>query len=199
MTYLPVTGAFSVTATYGQQGSYWAKGHQGIDLVADDRRIFCTCYGSVRLVAYDAGGWGHYVSVGDAEGRRHIFCHLAEGSIKVKAGDAVTPLTVLGTMGATGNVTGVHLHYQLQQGTTVIDPAAYLGIPNLVGHYHSEDFTIKEEPSMDFKDQSAIPDWAKEAVQTVSEKGWMIGDDAGNFRPNDPITRAEMAVILSRL
>ena len=199
MTYLPVTGPFSVTATYGQQGTYWARGHQGIDFVAADRRVFCTCTGTVRLVAYDADGWGYYVSVGDAEGRRHIFCHLAEGSITVKAGDAVTPLTVLGRMGATGNVTGLHLHYQLQQGTVVIDPTAYLGIPNQVGSYHSDDFTVKEESAMEFKDRASIPEWAKEAVQTVSEKGLMIGDEEGNFRPRDPVTRAEMAMILSRL
>ncbi|MBQ8600093.1 MAG: peptidoglycan DD-metalloendopeptidase family protein [Clostridia bacterium] len=198
MTRLPVTGLFSITAVYGQQGSYWINGHKGIDFVAEDRRVFCTCYGTVRLVAYDAAGWGYYISVGDSEGRRHIFCHLAEGSVKVKAGDAVTPLTVLATMGATGNATGLHLHYQLQQGNTVVDPASYLGIPNRAGSYHSEDFN-EEENTMEFKDQTTIPDWAREAVETVSQKGWMVGDDDGNFRPNEPITRAEMAVILSRL
>ena len=193
MSRLPIKGAFQVTATYGQRGSYWKNGHQGIDLVAADRRIFSTCYGTVRLVAFDEGGWGQYVSIGDEVGRRHIFCHLEKGSVTVKAGEKVTPSTVLGRMGATGNVTGVHLHYQLQQGETVIDPTLLLGIPNRVGSYHSEDFT------MDFKDASTIPDWAKEAVRTAKEKGWMLGDDMGTFRPFDPVTRAELAVILSRL
>ena len=50
-----------------------------------------------------------------------------------------------------------------------------------------------------YKDQAEIPAWAKAAVEKVTEKGWMEGDTDGNFRPNDPITRAEMAVILSRL
>ncbi len=199
MTILPVTGPFSITATYGQQGSYWSAGHKGIDFVAEDRRVFCTCYGVVRLVAYDEGGWGQYISVGDADGQRHLFCHLARGSVRVKAGDQVTPLTVLGTMGATGNVTGVHLHYQLQEGAVPIDPTPYLGIPNRIGSYHSKDFVIEEEYSMDFKDQASIPAWAAEAVQRAAEQGWMVGDGEGNFRPNDPITRAELAVILDRL
>lgn len=199
MTILPVTGPFSVTATYGQQGPYWSAGHKGIDFVAEDRRVFCTCYGVVRLVAYDEGGWGQYVSVGDADGQRHLFCHLARGSVRVKTGDQVTPLTVLGTMGATGNVTGVHLHYQLQEGVVPVDPTPYLGIPNRIGNYHSKDFTIEEEYSMDFKDQASIPAWAAEAVQRAAEQGWMVGDGEGNFRPNDPITRAELAVILDRL
>ena len=199
MTHLPVTGDFSVTAVYGQAGPYWANGHKGIDIVSSDKRIFSTCNGTVRVVAFDAGGWGQYISIQGDEGYRHIFCHLVKGSVGVKAGDRVTPLTVLGTMGATGNVTGVHLHYQLQQGNTVVDPTVYLEIPNKIGSYHSENFKRKEEETDMFSDQSSIPDWAMEAVERAAEKGLMVGDEQGNFRPNDPITRAEMTVILSRL
>ncbi len=196
MTHLPITGAFRVTAIYGQQGTYWANGHKGIDLVADDHRIYSTCEGVVKTVAFDADGWGQYIVVEDQEGLRHHFCHLVRGSAKVKVGQVVNPLTVIGTMGATGNVTGLHLHYELRKGSAVLDPAAWLGIPNRVGNYHSSDFEVKE---MLYKDQAEIPAWAKEAVEKVTEKGWMEGDTEGNFRPNAPITRAEMAVILSRL
>ena len=197
MTLLPVTGAFSVTAVYGQKGSLWRDGHKGIDFAADDRRVYATCNGTVRLVAFDEGGWGQYISIGDDKGRRHVFCHLVKGSVKVKAGDTVTPLTVIGTMGETGNATGVHLHYQLQQGTDVIDPTEYLGIPNRTGSYHSKDF--EEGAGMAYKDDAAIPDWARDAVGTVTDKGLMVGDDQGNFNPNEPVTRAELAVILARL
>ncbi|MBQ7090041.1 MAG: peptidoglycan DD-metalloendopeptidase family protein [Clostridia bacterium] len=199
MTNLPITGAFRVTAIYGQSGAYWANGHKGIDLVADRLTVYSTCIGRVRNVGYDAKGWGQFVSIEEPNGRRHIFCHLKKDSVRVKKGAAVDRTTVLGIMGATGNVTGVHLHYQLQQGDTVIDPTLHLGIPNRKGSYHSKNYQIKEAEAMIFKDQKKIPQWAKEAVEEVSEKGLMIGDDNGNFRPDDPITRAEMAVILSRL
>lgn len=196
MTKLPITGAFRVTAVFGQQGSYWANGHKGIDLVAEDHRIYSTCVGVVKTIAFDADGWGQYIVIEDGEGLRHYFCHLVRGSAKVKIGQKVDPLSVIGTMGATGNVTGLHLHYELRNGSTVLNPATWLGIPNKVGSYHSSDFEVKE---MRYKDESEIPAWAKEAVEEASEKGWMVGDDQGNFRPNDPVTRAEMAVILSRL
>ena len=199
MTNLPVTGAFNITAVYGQKGKYWANGHKGLDFVAADKRIFATCEGVVRTVAYDAGGWGQYVSIGDSEGRRHIFCHLVKDSVRVKKGDKVDRDTVIGTMGATGNVTGVHLHYQLQNGNTVIDPCNYLGIPNKAGKYNSKDYQIKEVNDMVFKDQKEIPAWAKDAVDEVSDKGLMVGDDQGNFNPNKPVTRAELAVVLARL
>ncbi len=199
MTNLPVTGAFRVTAIYGQTGSYWANGHKGIDIVADNRKVYATCNGTVRKVGYDEGGWGRFVSIDEPNGRRHIFCHLKNDSVTVQKGDTVTRETVIGTMGATGNVTGIHLHYQLQQGDAVIDPTLHLGIPNKKGSYHSADYQIKEVEQVAYKDQKQIPAWAKKAVAEAAEKGWMVGDDAGNFRPNEPVTRAEMAVILSRL
>ncbi|MBQ8892907.1 MAG: peptidoglycan DD-metalloendopeptidase family protein [Clostridia bacterium] len=197
MTNLPVTGSFSVTAIYGQKGKYWADGHKGIDMVCENKNVYATCDGTVRTVSYDANGWGYYVSIGDANGYRHIFCHLKEGSIKVKKGDRVDRSTVIGTMGATGNVTGVHLHYQLQKGETVVDPTTHLGIPNRIGTYHSDQYQIKSGAK--FKDDAAIPAWAKEAVEKVAAKGLMAGDAEGTFRPNDPVTRAELAVILARM
>ncbi len=199
MTNLPVTGSFQVTAIYGQQGKYWKNGHKGIDLVAADRRIYCSCSGVVRKVAYDDGGWGQYISVEGDEGYRHIFCHLVKGSQKVKVGQRVTPLTVLGEMGATGNVTGIHLHYQLQKGDRIVDPTLYLGIPNKKGKYHSKNYSIEEVKQVAYKDAKKIPGWAKSAVEMMKKRGWMVGDAAGNFRPDDPVTRAELAVALSKI
>ena len=193
MTNLPVSGTFTITAVYGQSGSYWKNGHKGIDFVAANKNIYSTCDGTVRVVAYDKGGWGNYVSVGDSEGRRHIFCHLS--SVSVKPGDKVTRTTVLGIMGQTGNVTGVHLHYQINDSdNNPINPAAYLGIPNKKGNYNSKDYAI-----MEFKDQNEIANWAKKAVQTVSDLGIMEGDPDGNFRPNSSITRQEIAVVIAKL
>jgi len=52
---------------------------------------------------------------------------------------------------------------------------------------------------MTFRDQTEIPDWAQTAVQTVADQGLMVGDDQGKFRPNAPVTRAELAAVLERL
>lgn len=198
MTNLPIVGKFKVTAVFGQIGKYWKNGHQGIDIVSDDKNIYSTCDGTVRVVAYDANGWGQYVSIGDNNGRRHIFCHLAQNSVKVNVGDKVTRKTIIGTMGATGNVTGVHLHYQLQNGDAVIDPTGYLGIPNTIGSYNSKDYNIQEGVAKVFADNGQIASWAKNDVNKVSAAGIMLGDENNNFRPDDPVVRAEMATIICR-
>lgn len=41
--------------------------------------------------------------------------------------------------------------------------------------------------------------WAFEAVQTAQAQGWVEGDSNGLFRPDDPITRAEVVTVLNRI
>ena len=110
MTNLPITGIFSITATFGQKGSYWTNGHKGVDITCTNRDVYATCDGVVRVIAYDSGGWGQYVTIGESNGNIHIFCHLVNGSVKVKRGERVNRTTKIGIMGSTGNSTGVHLH-----------------------------------------------------------------------------------------
>ncbi|MDN5331328.1 MAG: hypothetical protein PWP45_553 [Tepidanaerobacteraceae bacterium] len=49
-----------------------------------------------------------------------------------------------------------------------------------------------------FKDEGEIPPWAKDAVYVGSSIGLVRGDEAGYFRPDDPVTRAEAAAFLNR-
>lgn len=41
--------------------------------------------------------------------------------------------------------------------------------------------------------------WAREAIEALAEKGYVNGYEDGTFHPNAPITRAEVATILSRI
>jgi len=170
MTNLPLIGRFSVTAAYGETGPSWSGGHKGIDFISNigSEAIYCTCDGTVRVVAFDANGWGQYVSIGDALGRRHLFCHLVQGSVKVKKGDKVTRNTVIGTMGMSGNSTGKHLHYQINNASDVpIDPTAWLHIPNKRGTYDSADYQVDANGNLINKPEPPEPPSGK--VITVAE------------------------------
>ena len=59
----------------------------------------------------------------------------------------------------------------------------------------SREYYWKE--SNDFKD---IPDnyWACPAISTLTNAGILKGFEDGNFRPNEPVTRAQMATIIAR-
>ncbi|MEW4371877.1 InlB B-repeat-containing protein [Paenibacillus kandeliae] len=49
-----------------------------------------------------------------------------------------------------------------------------------------------------FTDSSQIGAWARDDIATASALGWVKGNADGGFRPNASITRAEMAVMVSR-
>ena len=191
MTNLPISGIFNITATYGQKGKYWINGHKGLDIVCSNKTIYATCDGTVRVVGFDSDGWGNYVSIGDAEEYRHIFCHLAPNSIKVKEGQTVNRSTVIGTMGTTGNSSGIHLHYQINDSNgNDINPCPYLGIPNKKGTYNSEDYHIDKYK---YLDDAKIASWAKDEVYELYDRKIMVGSN-DKFNPTNNITRQEIAV-----
>ncbi len=188
MAVLPVSKNYTVTAVFGQKGVYWKNGHLGIDLVTSDREIYSATDGTVRVVAFDGAGWGNYISIGDKNGKRHIYCHLQKAEVKV--GQSVKAGTRIGIMGMTGNATGVHLHYQINSSDGVAqNPADFLNIPNKKG--------AAPKTSL-YKDDADISAYAKDAVYELKRAGIMVGDDNGKFRPKDPITRQEAAVLILR-
>ena len=130
ITNLPTNGTFNVTAIFGQKGSMWTNGHKGVDITGD-KSLYSICDGVVTYAGYDKN-WGYYVSVkpNGFDRIRLIQCHMVKGSIKVKIGDKVSRTTVLGTMGTTGNSTGVHVHVECRIDNTAVDPTPYLKIAN---------------------------------------------------------------------
>lgn len=56
---------------------------------------------------------------------------------------------------------------------------------------------IKEVLGM-FKDV-ADGHWAKESIERLAKLGLLKGDQQGNFNPDGPITRAQLAAVLDRL
>lgn len=54
------------------------------------------------------------------------------------------------------------------------------------------------DEDLDFKDASAIPDESIGYVYLANKLNIMVGDDNNKFSPNEPVTRAQMAVLLDR-
>jgi N-acetylmuramoyl-L-alanine amidase CwlA len=50
-----------------------------------------------------------------------------------------------------------------------------------------------------FKDEKDISNWAKDSVKRMSDLGLIKGNDLGEFKPKNGITREELAVVLDRV
>lgn len=144
-TNIPLVGEFKVTAEYKRKGNWAAGRHTGIDLVGNEK-IYSSCSGIVSEVGTDKS-YGNYIVVrNDEDGKYHWFAHLKR--IDVKKGNRVQRTSVIGIMGDTGNTTGKHLHFEIRNSSNkyadTINPADYMGIPNKVGIYNTDNYPIGE-------------------------------------------------------
>ena len=147
-TNIPLTGKIRVTCEYKRKGNWAAGWHTGIDMVCDNDTIYGTCGGTVSKIGVDKS-YGNYITVKAPDGKYHWFCHLSKVTCKV--GDKISRTTKIGVMGNTGNSTGKHLHFEIRNSSNkyadTISPAGYMGIPNKVGSYDTNNYQIKNTSS----------------------------------------------------
>ena len=96
--------------------------HPGIDLRAATGTVVSCAGPGVVTLAQDLYFSGNTVIVDHGAGLFTIYAHLSE--IDVKEGQDVEAGTRLGLSGATGRVTGPHLHWGGKLGTRIFDPTA---------------------------------------------------------------------------
>lgn len=68
---------------------------------------------------------GNGVVVAHGDGWETQYCHLAQGSLRVKPGDRVAAGQPLGRIGASGRAEFPHLHFTARQDGKAVDPFAY--------------------------------------------------------------------------
>lgn len=127
----PVTGQFKVTSEYGMRsnpgninhGQY--RLHAGIDLAQSGgpAPIVAAVAGVVSGTPTDVSQ-GNVVEINHGDGLVTRYLHLASRSVKV--GDTVWAGRQIGVEGATGNVTGAHLHFEVRTNGTPINPRGWL-------------------------------------------------------------------------
>lgn len=133
----PVKGKYRVTSPYGWR-THPISGrrslHAGTDIVTGraNTAIVAPEDGLVleaRKSTAPGGGYGYFVKYRGISGAVHLMAHMVEGSITVKKGDRVKQGQKLGTMGTTGNSTGIHLHWEVR-GKVPVDPIKWMAKQN---------------------------------------------------------------------
>ena len=103
-------------------GTRWGRQHKGLDIkVYIGDTIRAAFSGKVRIVRYEARGYGNYIVIRHGNGLETIYGHLSKQLVsenqEVRAGD------VIGLGGNTGRSTGSHLHFETRLCGVALNPA----------------------------------------------------------------------------
>lgn len=109
-------------------GPRWGKMHNGIDIARTDRStsppIYAAESGTIEVATFNEGGYGNMVIINHGNGLQTHYAHMS--SLNVKSGESVKRGEQIGVMGATGNSTGIHLHFEVHVNGAVKNPLTFL-------------------------------------------------------------------------
>ena len=134
-----INEVFYVTSVFGEQ----PRNHKGLDIsTGTNSPVFSTVDGIV--VRSDLStSYGNIIIIKATNGIGHLFAHLRDLPLK-NVGDTVVIGEQVGVEGSTGQSTGIHLHYEMQdisnsswnynaQLSEYLNPADFMGFPNIEG------------------------------------------------------------------
>lgn len=132
----PLAGGYSKGRGFGYNPvvgcSYCSVNHKGYDMAQGcGSTIFAAGPGRV-ITAGSLSGWGNTVRIDHGDGLVTLYGHMQWGSLRVSVGDDIAAGTPIGAEGNTGRSFGCHLHYEVFQDGTSIDPQPFmatLGLP----------------------------------------------------------------------
>jgi murein DD-endopeptidase MepM/ murein hydrolase activator NlpD len=110
-------------------GARWGRQHKGLDIkVYIGDTIRAAFSGKVRVVRYEAGGYGNFVVIRHHNGLETIYGHMSKHLVTpdqdVRAGEPI------GLGGNTGRSTGSHLHFETRLCGVALNPALLFDFRN---------------------------------------------------------------------
>lgn len=167
---VPVPGA--ITSHFGPRRFRY---HFGTDLkvnVGDS--VLAAFSGRIRIIEYEARGYGHYVVIRHENGLETVYAHLSK--VLVQLDQNVRSGEVIALAGNTGRSTGPHLHFETRYLGNAIDPALIINFAT--GKVHNETYIITKSKSFFYQRSQnlAARSQAKARFYTVRK-----GDNLGSI------------------
>lgn len=119
-----------ISSNYGWRFIAWHERgenyHTGIDIANDvGTPIYATANGKVSQAGW-LGGYGKAITIDHGNGYSSLYAHLSK--IGVPVGQTIKKGQLIGYMGATGNASGSHLHYEVRINGKAVNPRKYLDL-----------------------------------------------------------------------
>ena len=171
-----------VTSNYGRR---WGRAHKGLDIkVYIGDTIRAAFSGKVRIVGYDARGYGKYVVIRHNNGLETYYGHLSKQMVyanqTVRAGEPIA----LG--GNTGRSTGSHLHFETRLAGVAINPALLFDFPHqdVTGDFyvfHRQTLDNESARATALRGKDASPGYSRENIQGKGHTRYSFNE---NSMPN---------------
>lgn len=128
---IPVKDSFRFTSPFGYRRDPKTGGrrmHKGVDFAGPvGTPLYATADGIVTHAGWSSG-YGRLVKIQHEFGIESRYAH--QSKIRVKVGQRVSRGQRIGDMGASGRVTGSHLHYEVRIGGKAVNPMIYIKAAN---------------------------------------------------------------------
>jgi LysM repeat protein len=117
------TGTFVWPTTDRSISGYSYSGvHQAIDIGGQvGNAVFASDSGVVVFAGWSNYGYGYLVVIDHGNGYQTAYAHLS--AVSVGCGQSVFQGSMIGALGATGNATGPHLHFELSYNGVKLNPS----------------------------------------------------------------------------
>lgn len=134
--------ATRISSKYGMRkhpihGDY--RMHNGIDIAASCGEVLIATKAGKVTVAVNGcvngemncgGGFGNYVIIDHGDGIFSVYAHMTNNSTVVKVGEEVAQGQKVGLVGTTGTSTGCHLHFEIRNNGSRVNPLEYINPEN---------------------------------------------------------------------
>lgn len=121
---IPLKG--TITSKYGPRNPTdpkVSKYHTGIDIAVNTGTVFIASMEGVVEEVSSEGDYGNHVKITNGDVMT-LYAHC--NKIYVNKGDLIKQGQEIGEVGATGNVTGPHLHFEIRKENRYVDPELIL-------------------------------------------------------------------------
>ena len=102
----------------------WQGGHKGMDIASGKGNPVIAAASGTVVKSYLTSSYGNYIVISHGGGLMTAYAHMTRRLVSV--GDTVAAGQQIGTVGSTGNSTGNHLHFEVYENGTAVNPRNYV-------------------------------------------------------------------------